>query len=105
MDDFAEFYRTTKDRGYRPVVAATGSAGAAEEAVAEAYARAFDRWKRVRRHPNPVGWVTVTAMNSHRGWWRRTRREDLGDVPERAAEPSGPAGLAPDLRAAVLSLP
>ena len=34
-----------------------------EDVVAETMARTFERWERVRRHDNPVGWVVVCAKN------------------------------------------
>src|SRR5438270_14039274 len=36
---------------------------AVEDAVAETMARTYERWERVRRHDNPVGWVVVCAKN------------------------------------------
>jgi RNA polymerase sigma factor (sigma-70 family) len=34
-----------------------------EDAVAETMARTYERWEKVRRHDNPVGWVVVCAKN------------------------------------------
>jgi RNA polymerase sigma-70 factor (ECF subfamily) len=105
MLEFTEFYAASKDRVFRTVLAATGHRGDAEDAVAEAYARAYGRWRHVQAHPNPVGWVLVTALNSHRGWWRRRHRETPGDVPDRATPASEATGLEPALRALVRALP
>ncbi|MDI1466255.1 sigma-70 family RNA polymerase sigma factor [Catellatospora sp. KI3] len=101
MNDFAEFYLSGKDAVFRAVLAAGGNRAAAEDAVAEAYARACARWAVVREHPNPTGWVLVTALNVQRSVWRRLRREVLGDVPERGTqrEPDG------DLRKLLAALP
>lgn len=85
MDDFAEFYLSGKDAVFRAVLAAGGDRAGAEDAVAEAYARACARWETVRVHPNPTAWVLRTAFNVRRSVWRRLRREVLGDLPDRAA--------------------
>jgi RNA polymerase sigma factor (sigma-70 family) len=34
-----------------------------EDIVAEALARTYERWEKVRRHDNPVGWVVVCTKN------------------------------------------
>ena len=84
MDDFGAFYARSRDAVLRAVVVASGGGhAAAEDAVAEAYTRACDRWDTVREHPNPTAWVLRTALNCQRSWWRRLVREVPGPVPER----------------------
>jgi len=82
MDDFEQFYLATKDRVFRTVLAASGRRAVAEDAVAEAYARALERWRKVAGHPNPAGWVTLTALNHTRSFWRLGRREVAAGLPE-----------------------
>ncbi len=103
---FAEFYRTAKDPCLRAVMATGTDRAAAEEAVAEAFARAWAGWLKVSKHPAPAAWVVRTALNHHVSRWRRTRREV-------ALDEKIPAGAAPalatlehqDLMAAVRALP
>jgi RNA polymerase sigma-70 factor (sigma-E family) len=112
--DFGKFYAARKDPVFRAVLVAIGDRSAAEDAVAEAFTRAYVRWGRVRTHPNPTAWVLTTALNAQRSWWRRRRREALGDVPETAL-PGSVAGatgagdlptvLSADLKALVAELP
>jgi len=83
VDDFGLFYARSKDAVLRAVLVATGGHAAAEDAVAEAYTRAYHRWDAVREHPNPTAWVLRTALNCQRSWWRRLVREVPGPVPER----------------------
>lgn len=45
------------------------------EAVADAYARAYERWSRVQKMENPEGWIYRTAMNSVKRVWRRRSLE------------------------------
>jgi RNA polymerase sigma-70 factor (ECF subfamily) len=108
MSDFGEFYAARKDPVFRAVLVATGNRSAAEDAVAEAFARACARWTVVGAHPNPTAWVLRTALNAHRSWWRRLLREVPGQVPDRAGTTGPPAdGLPADgrLRALVEQLP
>ncbi len=105
MVDFGEFYLSRKDSVLRAVLAATADRTGAEDAVAEAFARAYARWAKVREHPNPAGWVVLTALNVRRSWWRRLRRELLSGAPPE--KPTAPAEdeLSDRVRAAVLALP
>ncbi|SDF66630.1 RNA polymerase sigma-70 factor, ECF subfamily [Blastococcus fimeti] len=106
-ESFAEFYSAHKDRCLRALVAAGTDRAAAEEAVAEAFARAWASWPKVSRHPAPSAWVVRTALNHHVSRWRRTRREVAlsADV---AASTAGRAADPPerdDLLRAVAALP
>jgi RNA polymerase sigma-70 factor (ECF subfamily) len=103
MAEFDDFYRATRNRSLRAVIAATGDPQGATESVAEAYARALQRWSRVNTHPNPLGWVVRTAINHHRSTWRRLHREVPGP-PDREAT-DDPASLDSDLVHAVWQLP
>lgn len=102
--EFAAFYESSRDDCLRAVVAATGDRQAAEDLVAEAFARAWASWPSVARHPAPRAWVVRTALNTHVSWWRRRRRE----VPSPdAPEPARHDDPVPDPRvmAALRSLP
>jgi RNA polymerase sigma-70 factor (ECF subfamily) len=76
---------------------------AAEEAVAEAFARAWASWPRVRGLDQPRAWVVRVAVNADVSWWRRRRREVVfPDLPDSPVEvPSDTS----DLIAAIRSLP
>ncbi len=107
MDDFGEFYAVSKDAVFRAVLAASGDRQIAEDAVAEAYTRAWSRWRHLSDHPNPTGWVMLTALNACRSWWRRLRREVVVTPPDRPAS-TGAAGLEPlsiQIRQAITALP
>ena len=61
---------------------------AAEEAVAEAFARAWAGWTKVSTLDSPSAWVVRTAVNADISWWRRRRREVLTDAqPETLPRP------------------
>jgi RNA polymerase sigma factor (sigma-70 family) len=101
---FEDFYRVSKDRCLRALVAALGDIDAAHEALDEAMVRACERWDRVAAHPNPEAWVVRTGINTYRAWWRRVRRSlPLVGEPITSDGPSG--NLDGDLIAAVRALP
>ncbi|MBO0835925.1 MAG: sigma-70 family RNA polymerase sigma factor [Actinobacteria bacterium] len=105
--DFAEFYASAKDDCLRTVLAVTGNAQDAEELVAEAFARAWAGWRKVRSHPARRAWVVRTALNARVSRWRRLRREVVLDQAEFLVVPSHVAadGVDGDLMAALLRLP
>jgi RNA polymerase sigma factor (sigma-70 family) len=73
--EFADFFQASWEPCLRAVVAVVGSPQPAEDQVAEAFARAWASWPKVRRHPAPRAWVVRTALNTGASWWRRRRRE------------------------------
>jgi RNA polymerase sigma factor (sigma-70 family) len=105
MDDFAEFYAARKDPVLRAVVAATGDRSGSEDAVAEAFTRAYARWAQVAVHPSPTAWVLRTALNAYRSVWRRLWRERTSNLVADPPEATTPEGLDPDLRRLVANLP
>ena len=105
---FAEFYQSARDDCLRAVFASVGDRQVAEELVAEAFARAWARWRTVGQHPAPRAWVVRTALNARVSWWRRYRREVA--LPEPAAETALDDGgldsaVDRELMAALLRLP
>jgi RNA polymerase sigma factor (sigma-70 family) len=105
MDDFGEFYGARKDAVLRAVTVASGGAAGAEDAVAEAFTRAYGRWAVLCAHPNPTAWVIRTALNAQRSWWRQLVREVPGRVPDRATLDPEDDSLPAHLRALVGGLP
>lgn len=73
--DFEEWYAREFGRVYALVVLAVGDAGLAEEATAEAFARALARWGTVRTADSPTAWVYTVALNQVRSTFRRRRLE------------------------------
>jgi RNA polymerase sigma factor (sigma-70 family) len=102
--DFASFYRLQKDPVYRAVLLATKQPERAEDAVADAFTKAYGSWARVSHHPSPAAWVIRSALNSFRSSWRVWRRE-LPEIPDvTAAVPPDP-GLDSDLLLLIWRLP
>ncbi len=84
---------------------ATGDGGLAEEAAAEAFARAYDKWSRVRKMASPNGWVYVVALNEVRGALRRRRLEHSQAARLRLGHAPPPPDPDDDLWRAVRNLP
>ena len=105
QDEFADFYRASRDPCLRAVTAVAGDRELAEELLAEAFTRAWMSWGKVRRHAAPRAWVVRTALNLGVSWWRRRHREvPLAD--HDAAAQAGPSGgVDPALVAALRRLP
>ena len=59
--DFDEFYLATRTRLLRQLTVMTGDAEQAADVLQEAYARAWQRWRRVSRLDEPAAWVRVVA--------------------------------------------
>jgi RNA polymerase sigma factor (sigma-70 family) len=108
--DFAEFYHRSRDDCFRAVLVSVGDHDAAQELVAEAFARACASWRTVSRHPAPAAWVVRTALNTNVSRWRRRRREilvaDPGAVADRpAASGAADSAFDPRIKAALMRLP
>ncbi|MEU2583328.1 sigma factor [Streptomyces avermitilis] len=73
-EDFDAFYTATHKRMVATVYAMTGDLVEAEDAVQEAYVRAWQRWDRLTRDDgDPLPWVRTVAMRLAISTWRRTR--------------------------------
>ena len=85
-DDFAGFYAAHRDSVFRAVLVATRNPERAEDAVQEAFTRAYARWDTVSEFDHARAWVVRVALNVATSWWRRLRREDP-NPPDRPALP------------------
>jgi RNA polymerase sigma factor (sigma-70 family) len=101
---FALFFEHHRGPVFRALLAGTLNRATAEDATAEAFARAYAHWDTVADHPNPRAWVLRVAWNCHRSSWRRWEGRWSTESP-------GPTPLAPepwpdpDLVAAIRDLP
>jgi RNA polymerase sigma-70 factor (ECF subfamily) len=100
-DDFDLFYAATSRRLVRQIFAMTGDLGEAEDAVQEAYIRAWRRWPRVRAYEDPEAWLRVVAYRITVNAWQKARNRLAA---HRAGRPRELPGLSPDLVALVSAL-
>jgi len=95
--EFDVFYTATSRRVLGQVYAITGDRAEAEDAVAEAYLKAWDRWATVRECDSPEAWVRRVACRNAVSSWRkavnrvRAHRRDAG---ERSPDEPGPDHVA-----------
>jgi RNA polymerase sigma factor (sigma-70 family) len=101
---FALFYKNNRGPVFRALLARTLDRTAAEDATAEAFARAFAHWHTVADHPNPRAWVLRVAWNYHTSSWRAWESRRVADPPP-ATPPPADRWIDPDLIAAIAGLP
>ncbi|MEZ5138615.1 MAG: sigma-70 family RNA polymerase sigma factor [Acidimicrobiales bacterium] len=105
VDDFDAWYAELRPTMLPALAAWCGDRGVADDALDEAFARAYERWERVRASPSPAGWVWRTAINLVRRHHRRRTVEQRllrRTFPAPAAADTSDDDL--DLRAALLQL-
>jgi DNA-directed RNA polymerase specialized sigma24 family protein len=101
---FALFFKNNHGPVFRTLLAGTLNRAAAEDATAEAFARAFAHWDTVAVHPNPRAWVLRVAWNCYRSSWRKWESRWSANQPE--APPLAPEAWSdPDVVAAIRRLP
>jgi RNA polymerase sigma-70 factor (ECF subfamily) len=69
--EFDAFYAGSSRRVLGQVYAMTGNLAEAEDAVAEAYLKAWDRWRLVRDCDSPEAWVRSVASRVAVSSWRK----------------------------------
>ena len=102
-----EFLATTYPRLVAGVALITGSRAAAEDAVQEALARAWERSERGERIESLPAWVTRVAVNLSKSRLRRMRVEARHrEIPDEPADGNGSASDARiDVTRALTDLP
>lgn len=103
--EFADFYGAQYARVRRALSLSLGDADLADEATAEAFARALARWPEVRRAGSPSAWVYTVGLNLVRSTLRRRRLERRYLLTQRPVDSPAPAEPDPALWQAVASLP
>jgi RNA polymerase sigma-70 factor, ECF subfamily len=100
-NDFDMFYAATSRRLVRQIFAMTGDLSEAEDAVQEAYIRAWRRWARIRDYEDPEAWLRVVAYRITVNSWAKARNRLAA---HRAGRQRELPGLSPDLVALVSAL-
>jgi RNA polymerase sigma-70 factor (ECF subfamily) len=72
--DFDDFYRGSRDRLLGLVYVLTGDVVEAQDAVQEAFIRAWQRWATLSRYDQPEAWVRMVACRIATSRWRSMRR-------------------------------
>jgi RNA polymerase sigma factor (sigma-70 family) len=103
-DDFSTWYGLTYARVHTTLSLAVGDRALAEEATAEAFARALASWPQVSSKASPTAWVYTVALNEVRSRFRRLRLERRHAARERLDYADPPPDPDPQLWAAVAQL-
>jgi DNA-directed RNA polymerase specialized sigma24 family protein len=94
---FAEWYRAAQPGLLESVLRAVNRRAVAEDALDEAFEKAFARWERVQSMRSPNGWVYRVAVNAARRQLSREVREGerlaFATDPAPAPPPGGEAWL------------
>jgi RNA polymerase sigma-70 factor (ECF subfamily) len=85
---FDAFYRDTSRRLLRYAYGLTGDAAEAQDLVQEAYARAWQRWRRLTGYQDPEAWLRLVVNRLATDRWRRLGVQRLRAAADRPAEPS-----------------
>jgi RNA polymerase sigma-70 factor, ECF subfamily len=93
-EEFAEFYAESFQRLVGQLYAMIGDQCEAQDAVQEAFVRAWARRGKIDRNRAPEAWVRVTAWRIAASRWRRAR--DATRLGSLAARPEATAGPTPD---------
>lgn len=101
-EDFADFYAAAFHRLVGQLYAMTGDLTEAQDAVQEAFTRAWMRRGKIDREQAPEAWIRVTAWRIASSRWRRDRNG--GRLMALAASPEFVAGPSPDRVAFVAAL-
>ncbi|MGH3647848.1 MAG: SigE family RNA polymerase sigma factor [Micromonosporaceae bacterium] len=72
-DDFDAFYQGTRQRVVATMYALTGDLSEAQDVTQEAYARAWQRWRKVSGYDDPEAWVRTVARRIAYSGWRKAR--------------------------------
>ncbi|MEU8296671.1 SigE family RNA polymerase sigma factor [Micromonospora sp. NPDC048909] len=73
VEGFDEFYRGSRQRLLGFVYVLTGDLAEAQDAVQEAYIRAWQRWSTVSGYDDPEAWTRVVAARIAVSRWRSLR--------------------------------
>jgi RNA polymerase sigma-70 factor (ECF subfamily) len=101
-EEFASFYAGAFRRLVGQLYAMTGDLAEAQDAVQEAFTRAWARRGKIDRGQAPEAWIRVTAWRIASSRWRRARNGDR--LMTLAAAPESIAGPSPDRVAFVAAL-
>ncbi|WP_052848061.1 SigE family RNA polymerase sigma factor [Streptomyces avicenniae] len=101
-EEFETFYQATAARLVAAVYAVTGDLGEAEDAVQEAYARAWQRWATLTADGDPAPWVRTVALRLAVSSWRKARNRLRAH--SRHGPPPDVSAIAPDHVALVAAL-
>jgi RNA polymerase sigma-70 factor (ECF subfamily) len=104
-EEFEAFFKQHRGVVFRTILAKTMDPAAAEDATAEALARAYAHWDdTVAAHPHPEAWLHKVAWNQHLSWWRAWGSRRAAQAPP-PRWPAAQPPVDPQVARAIRSLP
>ena len=84
MLDFEQFYLNTKAAIYQYLYQRMEDSVETEDIAQETYLMALEEWDSLKEHPNPTGWLMLTARHLCAGFHRHTyfRKESMEEAEE-----------------------
>jgi RNA polymerase sigma-70 factor (ECF subfamily) len=104
-ETFDEFYAAHFGSLVVQLRAGTGSLAEAQDAVQEAFCRAWSRWDRLAEYDDPLAWVRRVAWNISISRWRRGQTAHRFALRQRVEHVDGPNPDRVDLLSALGHLP
>jgi RNA polymerase sigma-70 factor (ECF subfamily) len=101
-EDFDQFYATTSGRLVGQLFAMTGDLHDAQDAVQEAYIRAWQRWPRIQEYHDREAWIRTVAYRISVNAWSKARNRLTAH--HRASRQAEPPEISPDLLTLVNAL-
>lgn len=102
--EFDEFYDASFRRVVGQVYAMVGSLSEAEDAVQEAYARAWLNWQKISTYGDAEAWVRSVAFRVSISSWRKTVNRFKAHRRQAGEAGDGLPGLSPDRLAVMAAL-
>ena len=102
--EFDEFYNLSFLRLVGQVYAMVGNLQEAEDAVQEAFARAWQNWPRISGYVDIETWVRGVAYRITVSSWRKAINRFTAHRRQAAEELDGPPGMSPDRLAVIAAL-
>ena len=102
--EFDEFYDLSFRRLVGQVYAMVGNLPEAEDAVQEAFARAWQNWPRISAYADVETWVRGVAFRITVSSWRKAINRFAAHRKHAAEALDGPPGMSPDRPAVIAAL-
>lgn len=103
--DFMDFFQAEYETLLRAMYLFTGNRYEAEELAQDSFVKACERWDRVGRMDNPIGYLYRTAVNAHKSSLRRAGIAVRRALSQEQPDPISESDDRDQIRRALATLP